>query len=340
MMSDASPEVRRLVELLDAAVITTQSGRGLVPETDTRVIGHFATYPKLKEWIATCDLLISIGVRFRGNETSNWSIQTPQEHIGIDADPAAIDRNFPHSIGLVGDAKATLAALIQILEDHTARSRRTFTDEIKQLRETLRQDLRDTLGPWEGILDAIRDTMPEDAILVRDVTVPATVWGARLIERRFPRTTLHASAGGIGQGLPMAIGGQIASPSKTVVLMAGDGGLLLNIGEMAVAKHENAPVVILLFDDNGYGVLRNIQNANFEGRTIGVDMQSPDFVAIAQAFGFGARRVRSAAEFRTAFAEAIESRRPWMVVIDCDAIGPMKKIFAGPDGGAQLYKPH
>ena len=106
------------------------------------------------------------------------------------------------------------------------------------------------------------------------------------------------------------------------------------------AYAENAPVVVILFDDGGYGVLRNIQNANFEGRTIGVDMRSPDFVSIAQAFGFGTRRVKSSSEFRAAFSEAVGSRQPWMVVIDSDAIGPMKKIFAGPDGGAQLYKPH
>ena len=127
--------------------------------------------------------------------------------------------------------------------------------------------------------------MPADAILVRDVTVPATTWGSRLIMRRFPRTTLHASAGGIGQGLPMAIGAQIAAPEKTVVLLCGDGGLLLNIGELAAARQEKTPLVTILFDDAGYGILRNIQNAHFEGRTIGVDLESPDFVAIARAFG-------------------------------------------------------
>jgi acetolactate synthase-1/2/3 large subunit len=340
MMSNAAPEVRELMQLLDAAVITTQSGRGIVPEADSRVIGHFATYPKLKEWIASGDILISIGVRFRGNETSNWTLTTPSEHIGIDADPSAINRNFPHSVGLVGDAKTTLAALIRLLKKNPPAGKPDFREEVAKLRSTLRQDLRDTLGPWEGVLDTIRETMPPDAILVRDVTVPATVWGARLIERHHARTTVHASAGGIGQGLPMAIGAQIAAQSKSVVLLAGDGGLLLNIGEMAVARHENAPVVVILFDDNGYGVLRNIQNANFENRTIGVDMRSPDFVAIAQAFGFGSRRVRSIEEFRSTFAEALGSRQPWMVVIDSDAIGPMKKIFAGPDGGAHLYKPH
>src|SRR5205814_1790271 len=94
MFSDSSPEVTALMQLLDAAVITTQSGRGIVPETDPHCIGHFATFAALKDFVAKSDLLISIGVRFRGNETSNWSLQTPAEHIGIDADPKAINRNF------------------------------------------------------------------------------------------------------------------------------------------------------------------------------------------------------------------------------------------------------
>jgi acetolactate synthase-1/2/3 large subunit len=196
------------------------------------------------------------------------------------------------------------------------------------------------MGPWEPILDAIQAYMPEDAILVRDVTVPATTWGSRLIVRRYPRTTLHASGGGIGQGLPMAIGAQIAAPSKKVVVLSGDGGLLVNIGELAAARQENAAIVAIVFDDSGYGVLRNIQNAHFEGRTIGVELQSPDFTAVARAFGFQSERVRSAEDFQKVFAGAIKSNEPWMIVIDSNSIGPMKKIFAGPDGGAALYKPH
>jgi acetolactate synthase-1/2/3 large subunit len=182
--------------------------------------------------------------------------------------------------------------------------------------------------------------MPRDAILVRDVTVPATTWGSRLIERHHPRTTLHASAGGIGQGLPMAIGAQIAAPSKKVVLLCGDGGLLVNIGELAAARQENTPVIAVLFDDGAYGVLRNIQNAHFGGRHIGVHLQSPDFVAAGQAFGFNSSRVKSVQEFEKHFATAVNSGEPWLIVIDSESIGPMKKIFAGPDGGAALYQPH
>jgi acetolactate synthase I/II/III large subunit len=340
MFSDSSPEVSALMELLDAAVVTTQSGRGIVPETDSRCIGHFATFPALRAFVGKSDLLISVGVRFRGNETSNWNLKIPTEHIGIDADVKAINRNFPHSIGIVGDAKTSLGRLIALIRAKEPKPKLVYREEVSELQRALRQEVRSTMGPWEGMLDAFQQFMPEDAILVRDVTVPATTWGSRLIVRRYPRTTIHASAGGIGQALPMAIGAQIGAPSKTVVALCGDGGLLVNIGELAAARQETAPIVLVLFDDDGYGVLRNIQNAHFEGRTIGVDFRSPDFVGIARAFGFESERVKSANEFRSAFSNAVQSRKPWMVVVDSNAIGPMKKIFAGPDGGAALYKPH
>ncbi len=340
MFSDSAAEVTELMRLLDAAVITTQSGRGIVPETDSRCIGHFATFPALKNFVSRADLLISVGARFRGNETSNWSLNVPTEHIGIDADGEAIDRNFHHAISIVGDARPILAALLRIVKARQPQPKPDYREEIAQLHHALRQEVRNTMGPWEGILDGILEFIPEDAILVRDVTVPATTWGSRLIVRRHPRTTLHASAGGIGQGLPMAIGAQLAAPSKTVIALCGDGGLLVNIGELAVAHQDKTPIVVILFDDSGYGVLRNIQNAHFEGRTIGVELQSPNFVQVARAFGFNSERIQSVDEFRKVFAKAVNAREPWMIVVDSNAIGPMKTIFAGPDGGAQLYKPH
>jgi acetolactate synthase-1/2/3 large subunit len=114
----------------------------------------------------------------------------------------------------------------------------------------------------------------------------------------------------------------------------------LNIGELAVAGQENAPIILILFDDAAYGVLRNIENAHFEGRKFGVELRSPDFVAVARSFGFSSERVRSAEEFRRTFSSAVEARQPCMIVVDSNAIGPMRQIFAGPDGGAALYKPH
>src|SRR6185436_20426837 len=148
MFSDSDRKVTALMESLDAAVITTQSGRGIVPETDSRCIGHFATFPAVQEFVGKSDLLISVGVRFRGNETSNWAIKTPPEHIGIDADPAAINRNFPHSFGLIGDAKTILSRLGAMLSTKELQEKLQYREEVAELRWTLRQEVRDTMGPW------------------------------------------------------------------------------------------------------------------------------------------------------------------------------------------------
>ena len=113
-------------------------------------------FPALKDFVAKSDLLISIGVRFRGNETSNWSITTPPEHIGIDADARAINRNFPHSVGIVGDAKTILNGWRDVRAKQPEK-KLGYREEVSTLRRGLRQEVRDTMGPWVGILDAIRN---------------------------------------------------------------------------------------------------------------------------------------------------------------------------------------
>jgi acetolactate synthase-1/2/3 large subunit len=172
--------------------------------------------------------------------------------------------------------------------------------------------------------------LPRDAIRARDVTIAASTWGHRLLEVYEPRTSIHAVGGGIGQGLQMALGAKLARPERLVVVIAGDGGLMVNVGELATAVQEALPVVVVLFDDGGYAVLRNIQNATMDGRHIGVDLRSPDFVALAEAFGAWAARVRAVGEFRPALEAAIEARRPALVVLDMAAIGPPAAAYSGP----------
>lgn len=336
--SGAATEIKQLAELIGAAVITSQSGKGSIPENHPQCIGHFAANPAVKEFLATTDLLISVGVRFRGNETSNWKVQVPSEHICIDVDPQAFNRNYWVTHGLVGDAKLILAIIIEQLKKEELNTNSAYLKEVKQLRESVREKLRETLGPYEQILDSMRQILPQNTIHVRDITVHANLWGSRLIEIYEPRTSIHASGGGIGQGLPMAIGAQIGRPDHRVVLMVGDGGFLLNIGELATAAQEKLPIIIILFDDNGYGVIRNIQEAAY-GRQIGVDLTSPDFETLGKSFGFDTKRVRSTAEFAAELERMVATNLPSMIVIDMESIGPMKKPFGGPPGVADQFRP-
>ncbi|MDS9471636.1 thiamine pyrophosphate-binding protein [Sporosarcina pasteurii] len=339
ILSGASEQIKRLAEMTGAPVITSQSAKGIIPEDHPQCIGHFGAYPETKQFMANADLLISVGVRFRSNETSGWSVEVPENHITIDADYLAVSRNYDAKYGLVGDIKIVVESLASQIEgsDYMKPSGE-YSEEVQQLRETLRATLRETLGPYENILDSMRNRLNEDTIFVRDVTIPANVWGSRLFEIYKPRHSIHASGGGIGQALPTGIGAQKANPDKRIVVLAGDGGFMVNIGELATAVQENLPMIILVFDDSGYGVLRNIQDAAY-GRQIGVDLVSPDFVQLAHSMGIESSRVGSTDAFDKALEKATESDEMTMIVIDMEAVGPMAKPFGGPPGVASSFKP-
>ncbi|PGL70888.1 thiamine pyrophosphate-binding protein [Bacillus sp. AFS055030] len=336
--ANASKELTNLAEILGAAVITSQSGKGSIPEDHEQCIGHFAANESTKEFLRNADLLISVGVRFRGNETSNWKVTVPEEHISIDADFNAINRNYKATVGLVGDAKDILSALINKIDEKSTSVSPTYIEEVRSLRNEVREQLRKTLGPFEQFVDGMREILPRDTILVRDVTVQANVWGSRIFDIYEPRTSIHASGGGIGQGLPTAIGAQMGCPHQTVVLMAGDGGFMVNVGEMVTAAEENLPIIVVLFDDSGYGVLRNIQEAAY-GRQVAVNLLSPDFVKLAESMHFEAVRIGSGDEFVNELKKATERRKPTMIVVDMEAVGPMAKPFGGPPGAAESFKP-
>lgn len=339
ILSNASNEVRELAEITGALVITSQSAKGIVSEDNPCNIGHFGANPLTREFINSADLLISIGVRFRSNETSGYNVTVPENHINIDADYLAVNRNYKTSYSLVGDIKPILSGINEQLKERkyegTAKS---YRDEIKQLKKVLHTGLRKTLGPYEEILDSMRKHLKEDFIFVRDVTVPANVWGSRLFEIREPRTSIHASGGGIGQGLPTAIGAQIANMNKRVVLLAGDGGFMVNVGELATAAEENIPMIILLFDDSGYGVLRNIQEVAY-GRQVAVDLKSPNFTELGSSLDIDTTTITSPEEFDKALGKAVANNELHIIVVDMNKVGPMAEKFSGPPGVAASFQP-
>jgi acetolactate synthase I/II/III large subunit len=178
-------------------------------------------------------------------------------------------------------------------------------------------------------MDAIRRHTPRESAIVRDATVPAYLWGDRLLPILQPRTSMRPASAAIGPGLPLALGAAVGS-GHPVVLIAGDGGFMLHVGELATAVQHDVPVVICLFNDRGYGVLRGIQARQFDGRTTGVDLTTPDFPALATSMGVQATRVSDPAEFESRFRDAIASNRPALLDIDLLALSPLR--FPRPAG--------
>ncbi|MFF5400315.1 thiamine pyrophosphate-binding protein [Peribacillus butanolivorans] len=321
--SGASEELQALVDQIQPAVVTSESGKGSIPENHPLCIGNFAVTPQMEELLKKSDLLISIGVRFRGSETYSWTLPVPENHINIDLNPNAFNRNFDTLYTLVGDAKAVLHEINSALKNKEINPDAAFVDEVKSARQAVRDDLRSQIGPYGEVADIMREQLPENTILVTDVTIPGYTWGNKLFDIYEPRNYLYMTGGGIGQGLPMAIGAQIGQPEKPVVLIAGDGGFMVNAGEMITAIQEDTPIIVLLFDDGGYGILRYYQEAAY-GRLTSVDLKNPDFVMMAKSMGFESEKVRSVDEFKEGVANAIASKKPYMVVVDVEAVGVLE----------------
>ncbi|WP_066073516.1 thiamine pyrophosphate-binding protein [Neobacillus soli] len=321
--SGASEELQMLVDTIQPAVVTSESGKGAIPENHPLCIGNFAITPQVEDLLKKSDLLISIGVRFRGGETVDWTLPVPENHINIDLNPNAFNRNFDTLYTLVGDAKAVIQEINRILAKKEIQPDGAYVDEVKAARQAVRADLRSQIGPYGEIADIMREQLPKNTVLVTDVTIPGYTWGNKLFDIYEPRNYLYMTGGGIGQGLPMAIGAQIGQPQNPVVLIAGDGGFMVNSSEMITAIQEDAPIIVLLFDDGGYGILRYYQEAAY-GRRTSVDLKNPDFVMMAKSMGFESEKVHSVDEFKAGLANAIASKKPYMVVVDVDAVGVLE----------------
>lgn len=327
--SNAHPELTELAEILGAGVLTSQAGRGAIPENHPQCIGFFGSNPALRDFLQSCDLLLAVGTKLRGQETGNWKLPLPATQVQLDVDPLSIGRGYPATAGIVADAKPGLQALLEQLRGQVDPDP-AFLAEVGQAKQAVRAQIRGTLGPYEQLADDLRKTLDPDGILVRDITISSSTWGNKLFEIYAPRQSIHASGGGIGQGWQMALGVKLGQPDKQVVVLCGDGGFLVNCGEMATAAQEKIPVVALLFNDGGYGVIRNIENKHYGGRVFAVDLQPPDFQKLAGAFGMNGYYVKSLEEFRPTVEAALASGQPCLVEIDMAAIGPFAVPFAGP----------
>jgi acetolactate synthase-1/2/3 large subunit len=184
--------------------------------------------------------------------------------------------------------------------------------------------LRDQIGPDHGaILEAIEASFPDEGVVVKDSTMPAYFWGNRLLRVHRPRSTLRPVSMAIGPGLPLAIGAALATDAPTL-LIQGDGGFMLSLGELATVVENRLPLIICLFNDGGYGILRWMQDQAFGGRHIGVDLRTPDFVQLAGSFGMGAEKVSRAEDFSAALKRALQAGGPMLLEIDARNLRPVE----------------
>jgi acetolactate synthase-1/2/3 large subunit len=327
----AEAEVQELARRLGAGVLTSPNGRGVLPEDDPLCIGNLPWDAGVRALCVEADVLVAIGTRFQGPNTQNWQMELPGRIVQVDVDPAVVGRNYPVAAPVVADARLALGAVLAGLGEGGGDG--AWTARVAATTAQARADLRATLGPQVGLLDSLEPLVTPGTVVVKDSTIPAYTWGNRLLTVRRTRTSVMPNGFAIGLGLPHAIGAAAAAgrDGEAVVLMVGDGGFMLAPGELATLAEERLGVAVLLFNDGGYGILKNIQDRQYEGR-IGVELGSPDFCALARACGVAADRAASVDAYAKLAAEAIDAARegrPTLVEVDLEAIGPMATPFVG-----------
>jgi acetolactate synthase-1/2/3 large subunit len=329
---DAAEAATALVERGFAAVTST-NGRAVVPEGHPRSLGAFNMTREAMEIYARADLLIVVGSRLRGNETQNNRMPLPPI-AQIDAEVAQAARNYPVEMFVSGDARLALEGLLARLPE-TLDTDAAFLADIAPARARAEAGLRAVLGPYATLAETLSERVHSGGHpWVRDVTISNSTFGNRYIRLQAPHLGVHALGGGIGQGIAMGIGAALAGVAAKTITLLGDGGAQLMIGELATAVEVQAGMVFVLMNDKGYGVIRNIQDAQYDGRRAYADILTPDFALVCQSVGLPHMRVSDLANFDAALLRALAAPGPHLIEIDMIAIGPFGQSFAGPPAGA------
>jgi len=327
VISEASEELRKFVDLVDAPVCDTLMGKGAFDGTDERYTGMLGMHGTKTSnlGVSECDLLIAIGSRFSDRVLGNPKKFAHQAKIlHIDVDPAEINKNVIADAAVIGDVKEVLTRLNEKLPhyEHTE-----WMEHIKEYKAKypLSYNPKGLSGPY--IIEQIYNMTRGDAIMVTEVG-QHQMWAAQYYKYKNPRTLLSSGGlGTMGYGLGAAIGAQMANPEKQVINIAGDGCFRMNMNELATASRQKLPLIEVIMNNHVLGMVRQWQTLFYEQHYSATILDDGvDFVKLAEAMGCEARRVTNREEFREALKEALGCKVPF--VIDCiidsdDKVWPM-----------------
>jgi acetolactate synthase-1/2/3 large subunit len=302
--ANARNELRLLAEKLNVPVIVSRCAKGALSEDHPLALQ--VCYGFLgQEVLKHTDCLIGIGPRFTSIDSRSWSMELPQTFIQIDEDENEIGREYPCEMGVVGDLKLTLQALIEDIST----DQNGWDTVLPQLRAKF-----DTQPPLP-IIHELQDVLPRDTIYSIDVH---SLGYASFAEFPIydPCTFLYPNIGvALGYAYPAAIGAKVAYPDRPVICFSGDGGFLMGAMEMATAMKYGINVVAIVVNDDALSAIKGAQAKGFEGRTIDTDLRNPDFVEFAQSFGVYARKVENLEDFKSTLRDTLAAEKPALIEV-------------------------
>ena len=322
--SHACAELTELAERMQIPVVTTLMGKGAMRCSNPLNLGpvgmHGSKYANMA--VTECDLLIAVGARFSDRVTGKVSEFAPHAKIiHIDIDPAEIGKIINPVVPIVGDAKGVLAAINERLAKADAQPiDRAWVDNVFSWRERWPfytsdfSDYPNAIAP-EVVLHKLSQKLDPEASIVTTEVGQHQMWAHQNIHREHARTFI--SSGGLGTmgfGFPAAIGAKIGCPESEVVCVAGDGSFQMNSQEMATAKINDVPVKVLIIDNRALGMVHQWQSLFYNKRYSFTELaDNPDFVKLADAYGWRARRVEKPEDVDAALDKMLASKEPYLL---------------------------
>jgi acetolactate synthase-1/2/3 large subunit len=312
----ASKEVRAFAQTLQIPVLHTFMAKGVMPDSDPLslyTIGFFA-----RDYAAVvmeqADVVVALGYDFVEYAPCFWNPDRNKRIVHVDASPAEVDEHYLVQVGVLGDLRLSLELLRQQLSSFES-------SWARQARKTVLEGFDAELASpasWplrpQHIMRELRGALRPDDVVVCDVGAHK-LWMSRMFPCEMPNSCIISNGfAAMGIAVPGAIAAKLLYPERRVMAVTGDGGFLMNSQELETAVRLKLPLVVLVWQDNGYGVIRWKQRMRF-GRTTSVDFGNPDLVRYAESFGAAGYRVTEAAELRPILDHALQLDMP--VVIDC-----------------------
>jgi acetolactate synthase I/II/III large subunit len=318
-LSGAHEALAGIAEFLQAGVAQSPEGKGSISDESDLSLGA-GLWPKspLRRHLDDADAVLAVGSRL-----ALAGFQPAQRVIHVDADAEEIGRNHKKTVGLIGDARATLEQLLTRLRTAAPRPSR------KAEREALRNETASyqTQEPNTSIMRSLREHTPKDAIFLAGMTqigyYTRPFWPVYA-----PRTYLTSSySGNLGYEYPTALGAKVACRDKPVVAVIGDGGFMYNSQEMSTAVQQGINVVAVVFNDNAFGNVARDLDEHWGGK-FGAELHNPDFLRLAEAYGVVGRRAKDPTEVGRLVSDAIQMDRPVLIEVPVGRMG--RPVFFGP----------
>lgn len=313
---EAGQALARIAEQIGAPMITTWRGSGAVPAHHPLSAGGGTEYPAATAFIQACDALLIVGSELAQVDFFPSFPTTSACIVRIDRDPGRIARGCQAEVELIGDAVLAANELVRVLDQTPERMDQGFL-RTQALRDAIDHDAAAHAAPYRRTVETLRATLPGEAILACDLTGPV-YWA---VTRHFPvdepNRILMSGIGTLGYSVPAAIGAKVADARRPAVALVGDGGFLFTAPELMTAAELGLNPIVVVWNNHGFGDIRR-QLIESGAQPIGVNLESPDFVALARGLRCEGVSLDGASDLRLELERALARTCPTVIEIRAD----------------------